>query len=234
MSAIFHDVHSRQPDRHKSAQVWGSNFTELLYADDTALISKSAHALETLLHDLQIVASSYGLYLIKKKCVHIRLNAISPIKYLDQSEVPTEADTIYLGANINNRANVDREISRRISASVIIWKRLEFLWKHSVCDIPTKINLYNAVIRAKLVYGLHTVRLLPHQCTRIDAFQLRGLRQILGISTTFAQQVLGQPRTHSNEYVLHRLIQLFRIRMSLDVKNNANIFIPPKTGDLGL
>ncbi|CAK0832118.1 unnamed protein product [Prorocentrum cordatum] len=36
---------------------------------------------------------------------------------------------------------------------------------------------------------------------RLDGFQLKGLRKILGISTTFGQVAQGQDRTNTNEYI---------------------------------
>ena len=121
--------------------------------------------------------------------------------FLDGTVVPTDTDIIYIGANIYDKADVQREISRRISSCVYTWKKLSAFGKHSTCSAKTKINIYTAVICAKLVYGLHTVRLLDHQLNSLNAFQLRGLRQILKIPTTFGQMVAGQARTNTNEYV---------------------------------
>ena len=68
-----------------------------------------------------------------------------------------------------------------------ISKRLENFWKHSNTPKRLKLHVYDAVIRSKLLYGLDTANITQSLLKRMDAFQLRGLRQILGIETTWAQ-----------------------------------------------
>ena len=48
-----------------------------------------------------------------------------------------------------------------------------------------KIAIYDALIRSKLVYGLESLFLTTAQEAKITSFQLKGLRQILKITTTF-------------------------------------------------
>ena len=56
-----------------------------------------------------------------------------------------------------------------------------------------KLTVYNAVITSKLLYGLETVALNLSQIKKIDAAQMKGLRQILKAPTTFYD------RTYTNE-----------------------------------
>ena len=55
--------------------------------------------------------------------------------------------------------------------------------------------MYDAVVRTKLVYGLESVQVNDSLKQKIDAFHLKGLRQILGIQTTYVD------RTNTNEHV---------------------------------
>ena len=45
--------------------------------------------------------------------------------------------------------------------------------------------IYNAIIRSKVMYGLETVELTQAGLHRLNVFQLRGLRQILKMTTTY-------------------------------------------------
>ena len=61
------------------------------------------------------------------------------------------------------------------------------------------------------MYGLVTARILPQHFQRLDSFHLRGLRQILGIKTSFGQLKAGQTRTNTNSYVVaeaNRIVSL--------------------------
>ena len=46
----------------------------------------------------------------------------------------------------------------------------------------------DAVVRSKLVYGLDVTRLPYHVLQKLDAFQLKGLRKILKMDTTFVKR----------------------------------------------
>lgn len=60
-----------------------------------------------------------------------------------------------------------------------MWHKLGVFWKSAACSVKWKLIIYDAVIRSKLVYGLCTTALTQAQIKRVDAFQMRGIRQIL-------------------------------------------------------
>ena len=74
-------------------------------------------------------------------------------------------------------------------------ENLELFWKQGDCSLKTKLNVYTAVIRAKLLYGLESAQLNPTNLRRIATFQLKGIRQIMKIQTTYMN------RENTNEYV---------------------------------
>ena len=54
---------------------------------------------------------------------------------------------------------------------------------------------------SQLLYGLESAQLTKQAQAKIDIFQLKGLRQVLNITTTFRQMEQGQDRTNDNDYV---------------------------------
>ena len=62
---------------------------------------------------------------------------------------------------------------------------LWLFWKKSNWPVKFKLSVYDAVIRSKLVYGLEVVHLPKHVLQKLNAFQLKGLRKILNIQTTY-------------------------------------------------
>ena len=207
LAAVMQDVHSIIGQQHFD-QPWGAITNEILFADDTVLMAKSARSLEQLLHVLERVASTYGLNLNKKKCVLLKFHSDSIVHFLNNLPVGESDNTIYLGSEIDIHNRGHNEINRRISQATYVWKKLGIFWKHSSCPLHTKLQIYDAVIRAKLAYGLETIVLNDGDKQKIDAFQLRGLRQILKIPTTFAQSIQGYNRTHTNEFVYQQANQI--------------------------
>ena len=81
---------------------------------------------------------------------------------------------------------------------MITWRRLFLFWKYS--EVPTRLKLiiYHATIKTKLFYGLETLVLLPSHKQQMDAFYLRGLRQIMRMKTTFIDRTNTNRRVYLN------------------------------------
>ena len=75
------------------------------------------------------------------------------------------------------------------------WKKMGPYWKKAAVPNRVKLLAYDALIRSKLVYAFETATLNINAKKRIDAFQLKGLRQILKLKTTFVD------RRNTNERV---------------------------------
>ena len=71
---------------------------------------------------------------------------------------------------------------------MITWKRLDLIWKIGKCSQKTKLQYYNAVIKTKLTYALETMHLTKAQLKQLDTFQLKGLRKILKLKTTYIER----------------------------------------------
>ena len=63
--------------------------------------------------------------------------------------------------------------------------KLHVYWKATNASKKWKLIIYDAIIRSKLLYGLETVQLTQGMLKKLDVFQLKGLRKILGMTTTY-------------------------------------------------
>ena len=86
----------------------GIDFTELLYADDTALITNNINAMNRLLAKIEVCAQYHGLNFNKDKCVSMNFHVAQKTKYANGTEVPTPDNTVYLGADISKRNDTRR------------------------------------------------------------------------------------------------------------------------------
>ena len=106
-------------------------------------------------------------------------------------------------------------------------EKLAFFWKQSNCTPRQKILVYDAVIRSKLLYGLESAELRPSDLTKLDTFQLKGLRQILKLKTTYA--TIDTPQ--GPKPVIHRENTNKKVfeaanRISKEEKEHAKEIIP--------
>ena len=81
--------------------------------------------------------------------------------------------------------NIKKELNKRISQSMVSLKKLDIFWRHSNCPTKFKIIAIDAVLRSKLLYGMETAQLNEPQMKRLDLFQLKALRKVLKLNTTF-------------------------------------------------
>ena len=77
-------------------------------------------------------------------------------------------------------------------------KKLDTFWRHSNCDTAIQIHVADAVLRSKLLYGLESAQLIPSIAKKLDTFQLKVLRKILRMDTTYID------RANTNTVVINK------------------------------
>ena len=107
-----------------------------------------------------------------------------------------------MGCYLNKDADIGKELQKRFQDVVQTWQKLGPFFKHSNCTNKFKLQVYQSVVASKLLYGLETAQLNCSTQRKLDTFQLRGIRQILHITTTFVN------RTHTNPYVYEQASQV--------------------------
>ena len=132
----------------------------------------------------------------RKKCVHIRMNGVGTVRFVDGSELEQTVDATYLGTKITADAKGDREINKRIGECGGIMKNLDPVRENKTAGVKARIQVFMMVVKAKLVYGLEACRLMESSCKKIDAFQIRELREILGLKHVY------YGREHTNQNIL--------------------------------
>ena len=101
----------------------------------------------------------------------------------------------YLGGILSKEVNPVIEIQNRIAGCIPILRTLDIFWKKTNCPLKLKLNVFNAVIISKLVYGLETFQYTEAVGRKLDVFQMKGLRKTMRIIPTLID------RTHTNENV---------------------------------
>ena len=198
MTVLFHDIADKHHRVLGACRPEKVNFNEILYADDTLLVSKNTSGMNTLLHAIEDESAYYGLKLNHDKCAVLAMNGRNRIVFKDGSSMKHADETTYLGGVLTRKVNIASEISSRIASAMATWKSLDIFWKEAQCSLKNKILIYNAVIHSKLLYALETVEIPTHLLSKLESFQLKGLRKILGMATTFVN------RANTNAEVFRR------------------------------
>ena len=196
MTVMLHDIYEICSRKMSHGKIDGLAFAELLYADDTLLVLKNTRAMNILLAEIETESAYYNMKLNKGKCNVIAMNGNYNVRFADGTPVKRVEDAIYLGGKLSKDAKSQIEITSRIPATMPVLRSLDLFWKQTKCSVKWKLNVYNAVVTSKLVYGLETLQFTDRSLNRMNMFQLKGLRKILGVQPTFID------RTQTNARVL--------------------------------
>ena len=120
------------------------------------------------------------------------MNGKAHIHFRDGTKLEEVENVIYLGGDLNNEAGRQEELANRINKALQTCNKLKVFWYKSSCSYKWKLQVYNSIIVAQLTYGLNTLQLTPSLLNRLDAFQTRGLRYILGIEHSYYSHVTNQ------------------------------------------
>ena len=131
--------------------------------------------------------------------------------HLPCGQQQTSATTLnYLGTVLSEDGCTHSELGRRIGIAKADVTSLQKLWNHSVVSKRRRLEIYSGLVESRLLYSLTCCCLTVAQQRRLDGFQNRCLRRVLGVKPAFYSRV-------SNAEVLrqsgHRLAsQLLEIK----------------------
>ena len=214
MTILFHDVHYNIPSWANTSNIDGTSFTEVLFADDTTLLTSNTKAMHKILHEIEKQSAYYGLNLNKKKCAYFAINKNNNIKFTNGEPVVKVTSQTYLGALLTSDAEIREEITTRIAKANQCFYRLKLFWKKTNCTTSWKLQVYDSIIKAITLYGLETTHITKAQIDRLHAMHTKGLRIILNLTHSFID------RTTTNE----KIWQTAKNKIKDDKQPYADIF----------
>ena len=157
MHVMFHDVRQRFHDPHRIQTFQGINFQELLCADDTLSIAKSAKTANAYLHLIEEETNYLHLRLNHGRCTFMAFNSPNRgIKFRDETQMQSTKKPIPRSYSKKNKADSSREIRRRISLTMPVLKSLDIFWNKANYT-KWKLLVFNAVITSRVLYGLESL-----------------------------------------------------------------------------
>ena len=135
-------------------KIAGRNNNNLRYADDTTLMAESEEELKlkSLLMKGKVESEKVGLKLNIQKT---KIMASSPITswQIDEEEVETVRNFIFLGFKITADGDCSHEIKRRLLLRRKVMTNLDSRLKSRDITLPTKVHLVKAIVFPVVIYG---------------------------------------------------------------------------------
>ena len=97
MTVIFHDVCDDEKVKTKMQNALSQGVSDLLYADDTLLVTKDTETMNALLAAIEIESTYYNMKLNMGKCLTITMNGISHTHFRDGTSLTNVPDAKNLG-----------------------------------------------------------------------------------------------------------------------------------------
>ena len=188
MTVLIQDARSMLSDGAKHACTKGE-LEEVLFADDTLLISCSGSHLQEYMAAVEKCGADYGLQIHWGKVHLVPVGSEQDIHGPAGQEIPPQESMVYLGSSIHAGGKSSSEVARKIGCATAEFNSLEVVWKRSSMSTRRKLQLLDACILSKLRYGIASAWLLKADLRRLDGFHARCLRKILGIKPAFVSRV---------------------------------------------
>ena len=110
-------------------------------------------------------------------------NSITSLQ-IDGGEVETAADFIFLGSKTAADVDCSHEIKRCLFLGRKVMINLDSILKSRDITLPTKVCLVKTMVFPVVMYGCENWTVKKAECWRIDAFELRCWRRLLGVPWT--------------------------------------------------
>ena len=171
--------------RTKTHSTW---FLELQCADDCALLSHTYDGLQDAISRVVELYTRFGLEINLRKTEVLgwtgeEAEAAATDIVVNGTSLQVASSFKYLGAYISNDCKLDSEINNRIcQASRALGRMQTRVFKNHNLSLHTKINVYTAVCLSTLLYGSEAWTIYARHMKLLEAWHIRSLRRIPGIT----------------------------------------------------
>ena len=191
MSAVMHDAVAMLSPAAKAAHERG-DLADLVYADDTLLLGSSTCFLEEFLRAVGTAGRTLGMELHDGKFQLLQIRCSGKLRNSRGQPIESTPSLAYLGASISDDGKIGSELARRIGAAKKDFRSLCKVWKHSSLTTRRKLDIFRSLVESRFMYGLCTAAFTKAEMRRIDGFQAKCLRTILGIQPSYWSRVSNE------------------------------------------
>jgi hypothetical protein len=141
----------------------------------------------------------YGLQFNWSKLEAMPVNCVASLAKPDGTFVREKESMVYLGSLLSSDGRIGSELGRRIGAARAVFDRLTKVWAHATISRVRKLRVFQVCVESKLLFNIHAAWLNVSERRRLDAFQAKCLRKVIGVKPSFISRVSNEEvRTRAN------------------------------------
>ena len=159
MTVLMTDARDSLSQAAKNAVTAGS-LEDVLFADDTLLISQTGRHLEEFMTAVTGCGSHYGLQVHWGKVHYVPVCTRQAVRAPDGQLIPPQDSMMYLGATIHGSGRFGCGVARKIGSARSDFRTLQTVWNHASVSRHRKVQLLDSLIQSKLLYATASAWLL--------------------------------------------------------------------------
>ena len=170
-------------DHEGTVSIGGRPVTNLRFADDIDGLAGDEQELVNLINKLNDASTDFGMEISSEKTKVMTNNPLgftSEIK-INNQKLEAVNHFKYLGAIVSEEGS-GPEILSRIAQTTAAMTKLNPLWKNKNISVSSKIRLMRSLAMAIFLYACESWTIKAELEKRIQAFEMRCYRRLLGIS----------------------------------------------------
>ncbi|VDP70095.1 unnamed protein product [Schistosoma curassoni] len=186
---------STSEGKHNIQWTAQNELDDLDFADDLALLSHTHEQIHIKTAGVSAVSTSVGLNIDKGKTKIYKYNTenSNPITVDGETLEDVESFT-YLGSIIDEQGGSHADVKKRIGKARVAFLQLKNIWNSKQLSTNIKVRIFNANVKAVLLYGAKTWRTNTTIIKKVQVFINSCLRKILNIlwSYTISHRLLWE------------------------------------------
>ena len=189
MSVLLHDAVQMLRGSAK-AQYSTGDLADLVYADDTLLIGITEQSIQEYLAAIYKAGQRYGmeLHFGKFQLISTAPRPVS-VRTPDGTTITSQASMDYLGAVLHGDGSTNHDVIRRIALARSDFDALSVVWSRSALTRTQKLDFFISLIESKLLYSLAGAVFTKGLERRLNGFQNRCIRKIIGVAPSWISRV---------------------------------------------
>ena len=160
----------------KGVNVGGTNYDNLRYADDTALLAGNEKELSELINKRNEVGKQFGMKINIKKTkamvVSKKPNSPKINIAIDGEQIEQVTSYVYRGSLITDDGRSEKEIKRRIMIARSTFTNMRTLRSCRGINLKTRLRAITCYIWPTLFYGAETWTITKSLLSRLEAFEM--------------------------------------------------------------
>ena len=156
------------------------------YADDLTLIAETRGELQRMVDVLDRACTRWGMKINGDKTKVLNIGELTgdyPAITLNGHALEEVDSFSYLGSEVEQTARVERDVGIRLEKAATVYRMWRWkVFKSRNLSKTTKVRVFRSMVMSVLLYGAETWPVTQHDIRRLKTFQMRCLRDIVGVT----------------------------------------------------